>query len=164
MSELFRHYGNYYFVYVIDISTHVLLLFNYYIFVPFAQFWSTGRFKKLIDCRFIWHSVVIFQVKTHNISKGKWDILEILILLFDLSYLDVELLQHGSTYTNSTAFIFIIVFLLRISHNFNNRDQNNFDLLFQRLFLCLLRLNRTLWKPRFIFKGRALLGRGFIPV
>ena len=142
VSALFWHYGHYDFVSVIDINTHVLLFFNYYIVVPFPQFLTTSHFKKLVGCWCIWHSIIIFQVKTHNISKGKWDISVILILLFDFSYFDVEILLHNSTYINSTAFIFIINFWLRISHYFKNRYQTNFYFLFQCLFLCWFILKR----------------------
>ena len=61
VSTIWSHYD---FVYVIDINTHVLSFFNYYIVVPFAQFWTTSRFKKLVGFWCIWHSVVICQVKT----------------------------------------------------------------------------------------------------
>ena len=57
--------------------------------------------------------------------------MEILILLFDFSYFDVEILLHDYSYINSTAFFFFIfIFLLRISHNFNNQEQTNFDFYF----------------------------------
>ena len=36
--------------------------------------------------------------------------LEILILLFDFSYFDIEMLQHSSTYTIYTSFTFITDF------------------------------------------------------
>ena len=79
-------------MYVIDMNTQLLLFFNYYIIVTFAQFWITSCFNKLIYCRFIWHSVIIFPGEKHIISKSKSDILEILILLFDFSYFDVKIL------------------------------------------------------------------------
>ena len=62
-SAFIWHYRHYNFVYVIDINTHVLLFFNYYIVLPFAQFWITGCSKKLVDYWCIWRSVFIFQVK-----------------------------------------------------------------------------------------------------
>ena len=53
-----------------------------------------------------------FSSENHDISKDKWGILEISILLFDFSYFDVELFQHDSTYINSTALFLIIDFLI----------------------------------------------------
>ena len=111
MSELFWHYKRYDFMYVIDMNTHFLLFFNYYIVVTFAQFWITSSFNKLIDCWFIWHSAIVFPSDKHSISKGKLDILEILILLFYFSYFDVKNFKDDFTYTKFTAFIFMINFL-----------------------------------------------------
>ena len=84
-----------------------------HIFITFTPILFAGCFKKLIDYRFIWHSVIVivFPSEKHITSKGKSDILEILILRFDFSYFDVKLLQDDVTYTNCTAFIFIIGFL-----------------------------------------------------
>ena len=76
----------------IDINTHFLLFFHYYIVVTFAQFLITSHFNKLIDFRFIWHSVIIFPSGKHSISKVKSDILIIIILLFGFSYFYVKLL------------------------------------------------------------------------
>ena len=39
------------------------------LFLPFAQLLTTCCFKKLIYCRFIWPSVVIFQVKNTTYQK-----------------------------------------------------------------------------------------------
>ena len=79
-------------MYVIDMNTHFLLFINYNIVVTFTQFWITSRFNKLIYSQFIWHSVIVFPSEKHSISKGKSDILEILILLFDFSYFDANIL------------------------------------------------------------------------
>ena len=46
----------------------------------------------LADCQCIDHCVIVVSREKHNISKGKCNILEILILLFDFSYFDVEVL------------------------------------------------------------------------
>ena len=81
-------------MYVIDMNTHFLLFFNYYIVVTFAQISIASCFKKLIDYQFIWHSFIVdvFSSEKHITSKGKSDILVILILRFDFSYFDVKLL------------------------------------------------------------------------
>ena len=92
MSELFRHYKHYDFMYVIDMNTHFLLLFNYYIVVIYAQFQIISRFNKLIDCWIHFAQCHRFSSETHIKSKGWSDISEILILLFDFSYFDVKLL------------------------------------------------------------------------
>ena len=57
-------------------------LHSHYFFVPGAHFWTTGNFKVLADCQCILHLTIILSSKYHNISKGKGDILKILILLF----------------------------------------------------------------------------------
>ena len=72
--------------------THVLLFFLYYFVVPFSLFLTMGRFKVLVDCQCIGHSVNIYSSFKKYISKGKWNILEILILLFGFLYFDVEFL------------------------------------------------------------------------
>ena len=46
----------------------------------------------LADCQCNGHCDIIFSSDKHNRSKGKCNILKILILLFDFSYFDVELL------------------------------------------------------------------------
>ena len=51
-----------------------------------ARFWTTGSFKVLANCHCILHSDIVLLSKQHNISKGKWDILEILILMFNFSF------------------------------------------------------------------------------
>ena len=132
-------------MYVIDINTHVLLFLNYYIVVPFTQFWNTNRSKKLVDCRFIWHSVFIFSSEKHNISKGKWDILEILILLFDFSILMLKFCNTTLHTQISLHLLILSIFLLQISHNFRNQEQTDFDLLFRCLFLCWFFLKRQDW-------------------
>ena len=90
MSALFQNYEQYGLVYVININTHVILLFLYYLVVPLALFWAVGRFKVLADCQWIVHSVIIYSSKQYNISKVDCGSLEILILLFDFSYFYVE--------------------------------------------------------------------------
>ena len=69
MSAIFWHYKHYDFVYVIDINIHVFLFLYYYIVVPFTQFWTTSRLKKLVDCRCIWHIIIIFQVTNATYQK-----------------------------------------------------------------------------------------------
>ena len=61
----------------------------------------------LAYCQCIEQLVIIFPSEKHNISKVKRNILEILILLFDFLYFDVELFKYNSSYMNSTGFIFI---------------------------------------------------------
>ena len=81
-------------MYVIDTNTNLLIFFNYYIVVTFTQLLIASLFKKLINCRFILNSVIVivFPSEKHITSKGKSDILEILILRFDFLYFDVKLL------------------------------------------------------------------------
>ena len=40
----------------------------------------------------VWGTVSSFLSEKQNMSKGKWDILEILILIFDFLYFDIEML------------------------------------------------------------------------
>ena len=70
--------------------TCLTVIFLYFV-VPFAMFCTMGRFMVLADCQCIEHCIINVSSKKHNISKGKCNILEILILLFDFSYFYVEL-------------------------------------------------------------------------
>ena len=79
-------------MYVIDINTHVLIFCLYYFVVPGVQFWTTGRLKVLTKFQCILHHVIILSSKEQNLSKFKYMIIEILVLLIDFSYFDAELL------------------------------------------------------------------------
>ena len=105
VSELFRHYKNYDFIYVIDMNIHFLLLFNYYIVVTFAQFWIASCFKKIIDCRFIWHSVITIVFPSENtlhqkVSRTSWkysyysSIFRILMLNFCTTILHTQIVLY----------------------------------------------------------------------
>ena len=58
-------------MYVIDMNTHFLLFFNYYIVVTFAQFLIASRFKKIIDFWFICHSVIVIVFQVNNTLHQK---------------------------------------------------------------------------------------------
>ena len=148
---MFWHYEHYYFVYVNDINTHFLLFYYYYIFVPFSQFWTTSRFKKLIYCPFIWHSVVIFpseNITYQKVSGISWKywyyflIFRILVLKFCNTILHTHILLH----------LFLLLFFITDISSFQESRSKNFDMLLQRLFHCLSRLKRTLWKSGFLYK------------
>ena len=143
---MFGHYNDYDFMYVIDMNTHFLLFFNYYIVVTFAHFWIAIRFKKPIDWRFIWNSVIVivFPSEKHIKSRGKSDILEILLLWFDFLYFVVKLLWDGFTYTNFTEFIFIIVF-----SDYKYLIMSRIEI--KKTLICYLKADFTVWK---IWRGR----------
>ena len=84
------HCVNYYFPLMHEIITpqntethYTFIIF----FIPGTRFWTTGRFKILADYKCILHRVIILSSKYHNISKGKYNILELLILLFIFRFL-----------------------------------------------------------------------------
>ena len=56
-------------MYVIDINTHVLLFFYYYIVKQFSQFLTNICLKKLVDYLCIWRSVIIFQLEDKIYQK-----------------------------------------------------------------------------------------------
>ena len=152
VSALFWHYQHYDFVCAIDINTHFLLFFNWYIVVLFVKSWTNSRFMKLIHCQFIWHSVIIFQVKTHNISKGKWDILEILILLFDFRILILNFCSTILHTQNLLDLFSLLIFWLRISHNFKNRDQKYLIYYFNTYFTVCQGWRGRFKKPAFFIR------------
>ena len=105
VSGLFQHYKHYDFMCVIDMNTHFLLLFNYYIAVTFAQILFASCFKKLIDCWFIWNSVnvIVFQVKNslhQKVNRISWKIsilrfnFRILMLNFCKTILHTQIVLH----------------------------------------------------------------------
>ena len=67
-----------------------------------------------------------FKIEKQNISKGKFDIFEDLILLFDFLYFDIEILHLFSLSFFDYEYLTITITKIRIY----------FDLLLQRLFLC----------------------------
>ena len=62
-------------------------LHSHYFVVLCERFWTTGLFKWLAIYQWILNCTIILSSEYHNISKGKWDILEILTLLLHLSFL-----------------------------------------------------------------------------
>ena len=66
---------------------------NYFVILG-LRFRTTGLFERLANCQCILHPTIILSSENHNISKGEWNILYILTLMFDLSFFNVELLQH----------------------------------------------------------------------
>ena len=89
------HHVTYYFVFMIDFfasQKYSNTLPSNYFFVPGARFWTIGHFEGLENFQCTLQRIITLSRKQNNISKGKWDILEILILLFDLSFFNVELL------------------------------------------------------------------------
>ena len=114
----------------------ILIHMYYFSFKPCTQFCTTSRFKVLADCQCILHSFIIISDILHNISKGKGNILEILILLFDFRILIWTLLTRSliHKFVHYTTLIFIFDFCRQISHNFKNQEQTRFDLLLQHLY------------------------------
>ena len=80
-----------------DFTTYILFILSFnagpsHIVITFAPILFASCFKKVIDCRFIWHSVIVilFSSEIHITSKGELDILEILILQLNFLYFDVK--------------------------------------------------------------------------
>ena len=79
-------------------------LHSHYFVVRGAGFWTTGRFRVIADCRCILHRAIILSSKYYNISKGKCDILEILILLFNFCFFMVN-------FCNTILYINLLIIL-----------------------------------------------------
>ena len=108
---------------------------------PFAQFWTTSFSRKL----FIFDefgTVSSFLIEIQNLSKGKFDICEILILLFDFCFL---ILKFCNTilHTKFLPHLFSLsIFDYEALTITRIKIRIYFDLLLQHLFLCRFFLKR----------------------
>ena len=105
----------------------ICAVLNHYLFQEF--FWLPVH---LAQCHH-------FSSEKNNISKGKYDILVMLILLF---HFFVFWCWNFVTWFYIQKFYCIYfhywIFILQISHNFMNLKQTNIDLLIQRFFSFFL--------------------------